>query len=184
MTATGVLSADVVVIGAGSAGSLLADRLAQAGVAVVILEAGPRIDRASAVVNFLASPTKTPNSPYPPNSIAFQPDSGDDSNYVINDGADRFHALYLRGVGGTTWHMGGTAMRYRPSDFRTRSLFSGSASIGQFPMTISSHGTARPSGKPASRAMARLIGARRGNRAIPCPRSPRPTSIRWWRTYC
>src|SRR4051794_41936022 len=107
MTATGGLSADVVVIGAGSAGSLLADRLAQAGVAVVILEAGPRIDRASAGVNFLASPTKTPNSPYPPNSIAFQPDSGEGENYyIINDGADRFYGLYLRGVGGTPCHTG------------------------------------------------------------------------------
>jgi choline dehydrogenase-like flavoprotein len=122
VSSSDTLSADVVVIGAGTAGSLIAYRLAQAKVPVVILEAGPRIDRSSAVVNFLASPTKTPNSPYPPNSIAFQPDRDDDS-YIINDGIDRFNGLYLRGIGGTTWHMGGTAMRYRPSDFRTRSLF-------------------------------------------------------------
>jgi choline dehydrogenase-like flavoprotein len=117
------MTADVVVIGAGTAGSLLAHRLARVGASVLILEAGPRIDRSDAVERFWSSATKSPNSPYPAGPLAPQPDTGDGGAYYVNDGPDLFQGLYLRGVGGTTWHMGGTAMRYRPSDFRLRSLF-------------------------------------------------------------
>ncbi|WP_374544786.1 GMC family oxidoreductase [Rhodoblastus sp.] len=117
------LSADVVIVGAGVAGSLLAFKLAGAGIKVLILEAGPRIDRGDAVGRFQASARKGPNSAYVSSSIAPHPDTDDMSTYYINDGPDPFTGVYLRGVGGTTWHMGGTASRFRPSDFRTRSLF-------------------------------------------------------------
>ena len=39
------LSADIVVIGSGICGCLAAHRLAQEGASVLILEAGPRLDR-------------------------------------------------------------------------------------------------------------------------------------------
>ncbi|HEY8242152.1 MAG TPA: FAD-dependent oxidoreductase, partial [Casimicrobiaceae bacterium] len=42
------MDADVVIVGAGIAGALVATRLAAAGVKVTILEAGPRVDRGSA----------------------------------------------------------------------------------------------------------------------------------------
>jgi choline dehydrogenase-like flavoprotein len=123
MNGDDTLTADVVVVGAGTAGSLLANRLARAGASVLVLESGPRIDRSAAVQRFWSSPTKGPNSPYPGSPAAPHPDSDAWGDYYINDGPDPFHGLYMRGVGGTTWHMGGTAMRYRPSDFRMRSLF-------------------------------------------------------------
>ena len=43
---TGNVDADVVIVGSGVAGALLAARLAAAGVKVAILEAGARVDGA------------------------------------------------------------------------------------------------------------------------------------------
>jgi choline dehydrogenase-like flavoprotein len=48
------LEADVVIIGSGVAGSLIAWRLAEAKLKVLILEAGPRIDRVEAFKTYLA----------------------------------------------------------------------------------------------------------------------------------
>lgn len=52
------LSADVVVIGSGICGSLVAQRLAKQGISVIILESGPRIDRGTLTENFRNSPRK------------------------------------------------------------------------------------------------------------------------------
>ncbi len=117
------LTADVAIVGAGVAGSLLAYKLAGAGVKVLLLEAGPRIDRAEAVVRFQASVKKGLTSPYAASPLAPYPDPDSRSAYYINEGPHPFGGTYLRGVGGTSWHMGGTASRYRPSDLRMRSLF-------------------------------------------------------------
>ena len=57
--------ADVVIVGAGIAGTLVAYRLARAGVKVLILEAGPWVDRAEAVRAYRSNPIKTPDAPYP-----------------------------------------------------------------------------------------------------------------------
>jgi glucose dehydrogenase len=42
------IEADVIIVGSGVSGALLAAKLAQAGVKVAILEAGARVDRAVA----------------------------------------------------------------------------------------------------------------------------------------
>lgn len=55
------LEADVIVIGSGVAGSLIAWRLAEAKFKVLILEAGPRIDRTEALKLFLAASDKNIN---------------------------------------------------------------------------------------------------------------------------
>ena len=58
------IQADVVIVGSGVAGALVAERLARAGVRVAILEAGPRIDRGEALWRYFRAPFKTPESPY------------------------------------------------------------------------------------------------------------------------
>ena len=57
------LNADVVVVGSGVAGSLIAWRLAQKRLKVLILEAGPRIDRVEALKSYLAARDKNASAP-------------------------------------------------------------------------------------------------------------------------
>jgi len=115
--------ADVVIVGAGLAGGLAAHALARSGIRVVLLEAGPSIDRGDAVDRFNASPDKGPNSPYPSSGYAPHPDDADWGGYYVQAGPDPFHGLYLRVAGGTTWHWGGFVQRFRPNDFAMRSLY-------------------------------------------------------------
>src|SRR6476620_9242441 len=109
------LDADVVIIGSGVAGSLIAWRLAEAKLNVLVLEAGPRIDRVEAFKSFLAARDKNASSPYPPAPYAPAPQYNAWNDYYINTGLDLFRVMYTRGVGGSTWHWAGSVLRYRPS---------------------------------------------------------------------
>jgi fructose 5-dehydrogenase large subunit len=48
----GDADADVVIVGSGVVGALIADQLAAEGRSVLVLEAGPRLDRAEVVENW------------------------------------------------------------------------------------------------------------------------------------
>jgi glucose dehydrogenase len=117
------LNADVVVVGSGVAGSLVAWRLAEARLKVLILEAGPRIDRVEAFKTYLAARDKNASAPYPPALYAPAPQYNAWNDYFINTGPDLFRGMYTRGVGGSTWHWAGSVLRYRPTDFRMKSRF-------------------------------------------------------------
>ncbi|NUR08447.1 MAG: GMC family oxidoreductase [Nocardioidaceae bacterium] len=118
---------DVVVVGSGVAGALVAWKLATAGASVTVLEAGPRIDRDTAVEVFRAAPAKVPESPYPNTAHAPRPSVLDigipGTGYFIQAGPDTFGSTYERIVGGTTWHWLGSTPRLLPTDFRMRSEF-------------------------------------------------------------
>jgi choline dehydrogenase-like flavoprotein len=116
-------SADVVIVGSGIAGALTAARLAKAGVKVLILEAGPRVQRSQALQQFDRALIKTPESPYPNTPYAPHPREDRVDEYYVQAGPDKFASGYLRQVGGTTWHWLGTAIRLVPDDFRLRSRF-------------------------------------------------------------
>lgn len=115
------LTADVVIVGAGASGAMAGWRLASLGVDVLMLEAGPAVVRSRAVQTFRQSLDKGPNSPYPPAPYAPHPMGTND--YYVQDGPDLFGGLYLRVVGGTTWHWTGFAERLRPTDFRQHSTY-------------------------------------------------------------
>ena len=116
-------TADVVIVGSGVCGALVAARLATRGVKVLILEAGPRVSRPAALTQYRAALIKVPecaypNAPYAPHSTSDRPDS-----YYLQNGPDKYEATYLRQVGGTTWHWLGTTLRFVPDDFRLHSTF-------------------------------------------------------------
>lgn len=116
------LQADVVIVGSGVAGALAAVRLAEAGLQVLILEAGRPVDRAQAVQHFWNAPIKVPECAYPVQPEAMHPTTDRSTDWYQQSGPDLFKSTYLKVVGGTTWHWLGTCLRLLPSDFQMRTL--------------------------------------------------------------
>ena len=116
-------AADVVIVGSGVSGSLVAARLARQGVRVLILEAGPRVRRPLALAQYRDALIKIPECPYPDAPYAPRPSSDRPDGHYLQNGPDKFESTYLRQVGGTTWHWLGTTLRFVPDDFRLRSKF-------------------------------------------------------------
>ena len=129
-TADGDATADVIVVGSGVVGAMIADQLAGAGHSVLMLEAGPRIQRAQAVENWRNMPFGNrvgsdfqglfPQSPLAPAPLYFPA-----NNYVGLSGPDGqgFQQGYLRVVGGTTWHWAASSWRHLPVDLRMKSTY-------------------------------------------------------------
>lgn len=121
------LSADVVIVGSGIAGSNIADELVHTGASVIVLEAGPRTDRQRIVDNYRALADKADyQKPYPPSPWAMHPpDTRTPNAYLHTKGphAAAYQQSYLRVLGGTTWHWSACAWRYLPSDFELYSRY-------------------------------------------------------------
>jgi choline dehydrogenase-like flavoprotein len=117
------VDADVAIVGAGIAGALVASRLGAAGVKVVMLEAGPLVNRADAVSQFMGAAIKVPECAYPNAAYAPHPRSDDLDSYYVQAGPQKFSSTYLRQVGGTTWHWLGTCLRLVPDDFALGTKF-------------------------------------------------------------
>lgn len=123
-------SADVVIVGSGICGSLLALKLARKGVSVLLLEAGPRYDRAQIVENWRNMPPANKSdsdyaTPYPSVPWAPHPNYFPDNGYLIAKGPDAsaYRQGILKAVGGTTWHWAASSWRYLPNDFRLHSVY-------------------------------------------------------------
>ena len=106
---------DVCVVGAGPAGALVANHLADRGHEVVVLEAGPRFDRADRRERMERSirPAHGPHSVW---------DMGGERDAFTASG-ERFYPLNVarvKGVGGSTLHWQGMVMRLHESDFERR----------------------------------------------------------------
>jgi fructose 5-dehydrogenase large subunit len=87
--------ADVVIAGTGIVGCLIAEQMLDAGLSVVMLEAGPRIDRGHIIENYRNMPpaakAANPDGPFPPKPWALHPMdyTGDpDKDYLITSGPD------------------------------------------------------------------------------------------------
>ncbi|SFB82797.1 Choline dehydrogenase [Halobiforma haloterrestris] len=109
-----VEDADVCVIGAGPAGGIVAERLAQAGREVVVLEAGPRFD----FDDRLARQERAIRPAYD------RPDvwDGDPERDAHSASGEWFYPLNharVKGVGGSTLHWQGMVMRLHEDDFRS-----------------------------------------------------------------
>ncbi len=120
---------DVVIVGAGVAGALIAKRLTRAKLSVLVLEAGPGTARSldgyeKHLAHFYAASAKGPESPWPPAAGAPQPDTADiptGSGYFVQNGPDKYGSSYSRRQGGSTLHWLGVSLRMLPEDFRLRS---------------------------------------------------------------
>ena len=116
-----VFEPDLVVVGAGVAGGMVADVAASAGLKVVILESGPRLDRAEITRRWRETPRTDFMAPYPQPDYAPVPNPESWGDYLIQNGPDPYHQQFVRGVGGTTWHWAAATWRFLPNDFRLRS---------------------------------------------------------------
>jgi choline dehydrogenase-like flavoprotein len=132
---------DVVIVGAGIAGAIVAKRLVKAKKRVLMLEAGRGIhlegeaayrDYRKFVERYYANSIKVPNAPYPPNPNAPSQDciqaaspqwQFPGSGYFVQNGKLPFGSDFFRGQGGTTLHWTGTALRMLPNDFKLSSKY-------------------------------------------------------------
>ncbi len=122
---------DVVIVGAGVAGALIAKRLTGAGLKVLVLEAGPGTTRtyddyAQHLEHFYAATSKGTESPWPPSVGGMQPDGGDlqkaGGGYFVQNGPLPYASTYTRYLGGSTLHWLGVSLRMLPEDFRMKTL--------------------------------------------------------------
>ncbi|WP_299003696.1 GMC family oxidoreductase [uncultured Shewanella sp.] len=119
-----VKKADVVIVGSGVAGGLIAHQLALKGNSVLLLEAGPRYTRGELVERFRNHPNKTNSmAPYPSTHYAPHPEYEPNNAYFIQQGEQAYQVQYVRAVGGTTWHWAGSTWRFLPVDFRLKSNY-------------------------------------------------------------
>jgi choline dehydrogenase-like flavoprotein len=124
-------SYDVVIVGAGVSGALIAKKLTHGGLKVLVLEAGPStawtFDGYTDHLNqFFTASGKGPESAWPPAANAPQPDTADvrsGDGYFVQRGPDKYGSSYTRLLGGSTLHWLGVCLRMLPEDFELRSRY-------------------------------------------------------------
>jgi choline dehydrogenase-like flavoprotein len=142
---------DVVIVGAGISGALIAKRLGAAGKKVLILEAGldGQGSYADYLERFYLAQAKVPESPYTPpiatagnggiqspsnpsaqatgrpSTLTLSQSSWQDPSqaYLDQQGPLAFSSTYERLGGGTMRHWLGTSLRFVPNDFRMKTEY-------------------------------------------------------------
>ena len=121
-------------MGAGVGGALVAKRLTDAGLRVLILEAGPDTTSSYAdyldhLEQFFGAAGKGPESPWSPAVAAPQPDSADlrtadrHTGYFVQTGPHLYASTYTRVLGGSTMHWLGVCLRMLPEDFQMKTRY-------------------------------------------------------------
>lgn len=129
---------DVVIVGTGISGAIIAKQAVEAGKRVLVLEAGTGINRSLAgyddlLTTFYSAASKDNQSPFPENANAamprspllrkLQPGETDSSTYIVQSGPYVSDTTYTRIFGGTTMHWEAKTPRMLASDFQSRSRF-------------------------------------------------------------
>jgi len=129
---------DVLVVGSGVSGAIVARSAAERGLSVLVVEAGPGdelsiADYETYLTRFYGAAAKENNSPYEVNPNApmprssdvrrLQPGHPDSTGYLIQNGPYEMDSTYTRVLGGTTMHWEGKALRMLPEDFEMRTRF-------------------------------------------------------------
>jgi choline dehydrogenase-like flavoprotein len=151
MCAERIRDPDVVIVGSGIAGALIAKVLATGGRKILILEAGEALppDINGYMDRFLKAKAKVPESPYPPELFNAKDDLTDPTtvnagrptvlslgakgrfgdfsdpkqSYLVQNGPLAFASTYERINGGTSRHWLGTSLRFVPADFEMKSRY-------------------------------------------------------------
>ena len=126
----GDADADLVVVGSGVVGAMIADQIAQTGRSVLVLEAGTRLDRGEVVENWRNISFERrigndfqglyPEAPGASVPLYFPPN---DYVHLTGRDGDSYRQSYVRAVGGTTWHWAASCWRHLPVDLRMRSQY-------------------------------------------------------------
>jgi choline dehydrogenase-like flavoprotein len=127
---------DVVIVGAGVAGSIIAYQLGLAGRKVLILESGRAVpaSREDYMERFYMQVAKTPESPYgnnpnAPRATVLQLTKNGGWKDPIGKYLDQsdstlpFSSTYERQGGGTMWHWLGSSFRLLPNDFQLKTKY-------------------------------------------------------------
>ncbi|WFB10073.1 GMC family oxidoreductase [Streptomyces sp. LX-29] len=129
---------DVIIVGGGMAGSLVAKELGDHGWRVLLLEAGTGTlatwqGHLDAMDTFYGAVAKVPNAPYRPNAAAPSPDvlhleglpqgGYRATGYFVQNGPLPYGSDYLRASGGAGMHWLGLTPRMLPEDFATRTRY-------------------------------------------------------------
>lgn len=124
-------NSDVVIVGTGVVASVIAEQLLDNGMAVTMIEAGPRVSRAEVVENYRNLPLANkgnaiatyPSKPWAPHPEPKSGRPGDDYLQVSGPNGIGYLQSYVRYAGGSTWHWAGTCWRMTPEDMRLNSNY-------------------------------------------------------------
>ncbi|WP_349294821.1 GMC family oxidoreductase (plasmid) [Thioclava sp. 'Guangxiensis'] len=117
-------SSQVVIVGTGVIGAVIAEECLDAGLEVLMIEAGPRVSRSEIVERYRNLPLglkPSATASYFPTEMAPHPFHGLD--YLQSTGPDNYNPTYVRYAGGSTWHWAGTCWRLTPEDMQLNSLY-------------------------------------------------------------
>ena len=118
----------VAIIGSGAGGGTLANELSQKGIDVVLLEAGPRIEAA-----------QLENDEYAMYDLLTWPDKrACTGTSPIARNFPEAPTWVCRGVGGSTLHWAGLAVRFLDSEFKARTVYGeiAGADLADWPITL------------------------------------------------
>src|SRR6202007_544395 len=105
----------VVIVGSGAGGGTLGNELAQKGVKVVILEAGPRIENQDFINDERDSFVQ----------LARQDALTTSGSWQVSKDFPTIPAWIVKAVGGSTVHWAGASLRFDEHEFKIKSAYGG-----------------------------------------------------------
>ena len=118
----------VCIVGSGAGGGTLGNELAQKGVKVVILEAGPRFDIQDFTNNEWDSFTQ----------LAWKDMRTTSGSWRVHKNFPNLPAWIVKSVGGSTVHWAGASLRFEPHEFKARTTYGAmpDANLLDWPITL------------------------------------------------